>query len=70
MLSRISHDELRALFEGYGHAPLFVEGDEPDEVHQALAAALERAVERCRHLTVDGVRLLCLDVGRLVAVSL
>ena len=34
VLARIPHDELRALLEGYGHAPLFVEGDEPDAVHQ------------------------------------
>jgi xylulose-5-phosphate/fructose-6-phosphate phosphoketolase len=57
VLSRITHDELRALFEGYGHIPLFVEGDDPDEVHQALAAALDRAVEeigRIQHETRGG----------------
>src|SRR6185436_17370320 len=29
VLARIPHDELRALLEGYGHEPLFVEGDDP-----------------------------------------
>src|SRR6187397_452323 len=29
VLARIGNDELRALFEGYGYRPLFVEGDDP-----------------------------------------
>ena len=29
VLARIGHDELRALLEGYGYAPYFVEGDDP-----------------------------------------
>ena len=43
VLARIPHDELRALLEGYGHAPIFVEGSEPTEMHQAMAAALDDA---------------------------
>src|SRR5438105_2911883 len=39
-LARIPKDELRKLFEGYGYKPYFVEGHEPEQVHQALAAAL------------------------------
>ena len=35
VLARISHDELRALFEGYGYAPRFVEGSDPEEMHAA-----------------------------------
>jgi xylulose-5-phosphate/fructose-6-phosphate phosphoketolase len=46
VLARIPHDELAALMEGYGHEPLFVEGSEPAEVHQAMAATLERALDR------------------------
>jgi xylulose-5-phosphate/fructose-6-phosphate phosphoketolase len=53
VLSRISPDELRALFEGYGHTPLFVEGDDPAEVHQAFAAALDRAVEEIHRIQAD-----------------
>jgi xylulose-5-phosphate/fructose-6-phosphate phosphoketolase len=45
VLARIPRDELRALLEGYGHTPRFVEGDEPDAVHQALAAALDAALD-------------------------
>src|SRR6266508_3332618 len=48
VLARIPHDELRALLEGYGHAPLFVEGDQPDAVHTALAEALDSRSEERR----------------------
>ncbi|MFW6156683.1 MAG: phosphoketolase, partial [Armatimonadota bacterium] len=34
VLARISHEELEALMRGYGHEPLFVEGSEPEEMHQ------------------------------------
>nr|WP_231379369.1 phosphoketolase family protein [Candidatus Solirubrobacter pratensis] len=45
VLARIGDGELRELLRGYGHEPLFVEGDEPAEVHQALAAALDSALD-------------------------
>ena len=45
VLARIPEDELRALLEGYGHAPRFVTGDDPGTVHQALAAALDGALD-------------------------
>jgi xylulose-5-phosphate/fructose-6-phosphate phosphoketolase len=45
VLARVPEDELRALLEGYGHAPVFVEGDEPETVHQAMAAALDGALD-------------------------
>src|SRR4051795_13450665 len=46
VLARIPHDELAALMEGYGHEPLFVEGSDPAEMHQAMAATLDRALDR------------------------
>jgi xylulose-5-phosphate/fructose-6-phosphate phosphoketolase len=46
VLARIPHDELRALLEGYGHEPLFVEGDDPALMHVAMAATLDRALDR------------------------
>jgi xylulose-5-phosphate/fructose-6-phosphate phosphoketolase len=48
VLARIGEDELRRLLEGYGHRPLFVTGDEPAAVHQALAAALDDAYAEIR----------------------
>ncbi len=48
ILARISHEELESLFVGYGYTPLFVEGDDPDELHQKMAATLDAAVEQIR----------------------
>jgi xylulose-5-phosphate/fructose-6-phosphate phosphoketolase len=45
ILARIPHEELRALLEGYGHEPLFVEGDDPEQVHNALAEALDSSLD-------------------------
>jgi len=44
ILARISHEELEQLLRGYGWTPIFVEGHEPDLMHEAMAAALDRAV--------------------------
>jgi xylulose-5-phosphate/fructose-6-phosphate phosphoketolase len=46
VLARISHDELRALMEGYGHEPFFVEGDDPAAMHRLMAATLDRVLDR------------------------
>jgi len=43
VLARIERDELEALLRGYGHRPIFVEGEEPEAMHQAMAAALDDA---------------------------
>ena len=48
VLARIGDDELAELLRGYGHAPRFVEGDDPMLVHQALAAALDGALAEIR----------------------
>ena len=41
VLARIPSEELVKLLEGYGHKPYFVEGDEPEAMHQAMAATLD-----------------------------
>ena len=48
VLSRISHEELEALFVGYGYTPYFVEGNDPDSMHQAMAATMEHCVLEIR----------------------
>ena len=45
VLARIPHDELRALLEGYGYAPHFVEGSDPEAMHELMAATLDAVVE-------------------------
>ena len=44
ILARIPEHELRALLEGYGYAPRFVSGSEPEAMHQAMAATLDEVV--------------------------
>ena len=48
MLARIPHEELEALLGGYGYAPIFVEGDEPEPMHQLMATALDAAFAEIR----------------------
>jgi xylulose-5-phosphate/fructose-6-phosphate phosphoketolase len=45
VLARIPQAELRALLEGYGHAPRFVEGEEPAAMHQLMAATLDELAD-------------------------
>ncbi len=46
VLARISHEELEALFGGYGYEPLFVEGADPRQMHRLMAATLDDAYGR------------------------
>ena len=50
VLARIPREELTALMEGYGHTPYYVEGDDPADVHQQLAATLDRALDDIREI--------------------
>ncbi|TMQ93571.1 phosphoketolase family protein [Actinomadura soli] len=45
VLARIPEDELVRLFEGYGHAPIVVSGDDPAVMHGQMAVALDRALD-------------------------
>ena len=48
ILARISHEELEALFLGYGYSPYFVEGSDPTEMHQKMAGTLDAAIGEIR----------------------
>ena len=48
ILARIPAEELESLFRGYGYSPAVVEGDHPIEMHQMMAATLERCVDQIR----------------------
>lgn len=50
VLARIPHEELEALLRGYGHEPIFVEGDDPSLMHQKMAAAMDQAFSKIRHI--------------------
>jgi xylulose-5-phosphate/fructose-6-phosphate phosphoketolase len=56
LLARISHEELEALFVGYGYTPYFVEGSEPQSMHQAMAATLEHCVLEIRRIQDEARR--------------
>jgi xylulose-5-phosphate/fructose-6-phosphate phosphoketolase len=44
VLARIGDDELTRLLEGYGYLPYLVEVDDPDMVHQTMAATLDQVI--------------------------
>ena len=48
VLARISHEEVESLFIGYGYQPYFVEGSDPESMHQAIAATLEHCINEIR----------------------
>lgn len=41
VLARMSDEELSNLFQGYGYKPYFVEGSEPEKMHQWMAATMD-----------------------------
>src|SRR3569833_3047590 len=45
VLARIPHEELEYLFTGYGYKCWFVEGHEPEAMHQKMAAAMDEIIE-------------------------
>ena len=50
VLARITHEELEQFIRGCGWTPFFVEGDEPEKMHQLMAGTLERAIEDIRQI--------------------
>ncbi|MCZ7462009.1 phosphoketolase family protein [Streptomyces sp. WMMC940] len=55
--ARLPEEELDALLRGYGHEPLHVSGDKPMQVHRAMAAAMDEALDRIaaiQHEARDG----------------
>jgi xylulose-5-phosphate/fructose-6-phosphate phosphoketolase len=53
VLARIPADELEKLLQGYGYQPYVVEGDEPDEVHQIMAATLDTVIRKIKQIQKD-----------------
>ena len=50
IFSRISREELEMFFKGCGWEPRFVEGEEPEQMHQKMAAALDWAVREIQRV--------------------
>ncbi len=50
ILARIEHEELEQLFRGYGWTPYFVEGDDPMQMHQLMAAKLDEVIGEIKRI--------------------
>ena len=50
ILARIPHEELEMLFRGMGWEPHFVEGDDPELMHQRMAAVTEHCITEIRDI--------------------
>ncbi len=53
VLARIPREDLVSLLTGYGYRPYFVEGHEPEPMHQAMAETLETVVDEIRAIQKD-----------------
>jgi xylulose-5-phosphate/fructose-6-phosphate phosphoketolase len=53
VLGRIDKVELKELFVGYGYNPYFVEGSEPQAMHQLMAETLEKVYEEIKKIQTD-----------------
>jgi xylulose-5-phosphate/fructose-6-phosphate phosphoketolase len=53
VLARVAHDELEQFLRGCGWTPFFVEGDDPAQMHQLMAAALDQAIEQIREFQAN-----------------
>ncbi len=49
ILARIPRNELIKLFEGYGYAPIIVEGDDPMKMHKVMAKAMDNCIQTIQH---------------------
>ncbi|MDE1924083.1 MAG: phosphoketolase family protein, partial [Gammaproteobacteria bacterium] len=53
VLARLPHDELEALFVGYGYKCYFVEGHEPEAMHQKMARTMDTIVQEIKAIQQD-----------------
>ncbi|NJM70759.1 MAG: phosphoketolase family protein [Scytonema sp. RU_4_4] len=53
VLARLSHQELESLFVGYGYKPYFVEGSDPETMHQLMAATLDTIIHEIKEIQED-----------------
>jgi xylulose-5-phosphate/fructose-6-phosphate phosphoketolase len=53
ILARIEHEELEQYFRGCGWTPYFVEGHDPELMHQAMAATMDIVVEEIRKIQTN-----------------
>ncbi len=49
-MARIENEELDQLLRGYGWTPYFVEGDDPELMHEAMATTLDSVIEQIKRI--------------------
>ncbi len=53
VLARLEHQELVDLFRGYGYEPYFVEGDDPQKMHQIMASTFDTIFAKIKSIRED-----------------
>jgi xylulose-5-phosphate/fructose-6-phosphate phosphoketolase len=53
LLDRIEPEELEQFLRGCGWTPYFVEGDDPEKMHELMAGVLDKAIEEIRHIQAN-----------------
>ncbi len=53
VLARIPPEELDSLMRGYGYKPYYVEGHEPEAMHQKMAATLDTVIKEIKAIQAD-----------------
>ena len=53
LLARIGDEELTELFKGYGYEPRILEGDDPAQMHQAMADLLEEMIVQIKAIQAN-----------------
>ena len=53
LLARMPHAELESLFVGYGYKPYFVEGSDPETMHQLMAKTFDTVIGEIKAIQHD-----------------
>ncbi|MBZ8181986.1 phosphoketolase family protein [Oscillatoria salina] len=53
IMARMSHEELTSLFVGYGYKPYFVEGSDPEMMHQLMAGTLDTVIAEIKQIQAE-----------------
>ena len=53
VLARLPHAELQSLFEGYGYKVWWVEGDDPELMHQKMADTMDEVIAAIKAIQAD-----------------
>ncbi|WP_026735051.1 phosphoketolase family protein [Fischerella sp. PCC 9605] len=53
ILARMGREELNSLFVGYGYKPYYVEGSDPEAMHQLMAATLDTVIQEIKDIQAE-----------------